>query len=463
MKNIVTIEYEIPGYSDSYKEFNSKSSLLDYDIIILSSNFYYDYYTFHNGKPSYSNSSSFEVQEDSEHWKREILYCLDSGKTIFVILDQKKEFYIYTGRQDYSGTGRNRETISYVSDFDNYQFLPINDLKFITSKGDKIKSPKHSVFLDFFKTFKNNLEYRVYIESNEGDTIFTTYSGNKSLGMHFKKNSGNLILLPYIDYDEEEFLKVDADGNQKWNSKAIGWGKKLISNLIEIDNCLSSLGERTPRPDWVLRKKYQIKQELALDVKINSQLKKISKFNKDVDAFRKDLNEISKLKDLLYETGKNLENAVIKSLKILGYQAEGYDDGILELDQIILSPEGTRFIGECEGKDNKAIEISKFRQLADAINEDFERKEVGEEAIGILFGNPFRLQEPDTRKEFFTNKCISAANRRGYALIKTIDLYDISKYIFESDDMKFKKLCREAILKCLGKIVSFPKIPEINK
>ncbi|MCD4724968.1 MAG: hypothetical protein K8R63_08995 [Bacteroidales bacterium] len=70
---------------------------------------------------------------------------------------------------------------------------------------------------------------------------------------------------------------------------------------------------------------------------------------------------------MLYETGKPLEQAVIKALKLLGYQAENFDDGILELDQIIISPENIRYIGECEGKDKKDIDVGKFRQLQDSL------------------------------------------------------------------------------------------------
>ena len=63
------------------------------------------------------------------------------------------------------------------------------------------------------------------------------------------------------------------------------------------------------------------------------------------------------------------------------FKAENFDDGKLELDQVITSPEGVRFIGECEGKDNKQIDITKFRQLSDSLNEDFERENVNEKAV----------------------------------------------------------------------------------
>jgi hypothetical protein len=86
------------------------------------------------------------------------------------------------------------------------------------------------------------------------------------------------------------------------------------------------------------------------------------------------------LQDLLFEQGKPLENAVTKALRILGFEAENYDDGELELDQVITNSEGHRYIGECEGKDNKDIDITKFRQLLESLNADFDREEVEEKA-----------------------------------------------------------------------------------
>jgi hypothetical protein len=147
----------------------------------------------------------------------------------------------------------------------------------------------------------------------------------------------------------------------------------------------------------------------------------------------------------VFEAGKPLEHAVTKALKVLGYHAEGYDDGTLELDQVIISPEGDRYIGECEGKDNRAIDISKFRQLADAIHEDFVRDEVSNEAIGILFGNPHRLIKPSDRIDYFTKKCLDGAKRRSYALIKTPDLFNVIKYLLENKNEGYQIKCREAI------------------
>lgn len=55
MKTIISIGYEIPGYSDSSHNYNSNISLSDGDIIIFCPDFKYIYY----------NASM-----DSDHWLR---------------------------------------------------------------------------------------------------------------------------------------------------------------------------------------------------------------------------------------------------------------------------------------------------------------------------------------------------------------------------------------------------------
>ena len=59
----------------------------------------------------------------------------------------------------------------------------------------------------------------------------------------------------------------------------------------------------------------------------------------------------------------------------------------------------------------------------------------------------------------FTEKCKSGAEREKIALVRTIDLFTVAKYLNENEDENYKKYCREAIHKGLGKIVEFPERP----
>ena len=234
----------------------------------------------------------------------------------------------------------------------------------------------------------------------------------------------------------------------------------LISCLLEIDSKLTDGSDKTPAPEWTAEKQYLIKKEIVLNESIVKNLEIIAKLEQDNERLKIELAEEAKLKDLLFEKGKLLEDAVIKALRILDYQAENYNDGDLEMDQIIISPEKHRYIGECEGKDSKDVDVTKFRQLQDALNADFARDEVDEKAFGILFGNAERLKEPKNRKLDFTIKCKSGAEREKIALIKTVDLFIVAKYLIENNDDEYKKACRDAIHQHLGKVVIFPKAPK---
>lgn len=192
---------------------------------------------------------------------------------------------------------------------------------------------------------------------------------------------------------------------------------------------------------------------------VNKNKRKIAELEKENSKLTELFTEQETLKDLLFESGKPLEKAVTNALKILGYQAENYNDGTLEIDQVIKSPEGERYIGECEGKDNKDIDIGKFRQLLDTLNEDFEKEEIKEKANGLLFGNPQRLLQPDKRGVGFTTKCISGAAREKIGLIKTADLFNMCKYLLENNNEEYKKLYRLEIQKQLGTIINFPTVP----
>ena len=459
MKNIISVGYEIPGYSDLLHSFNSNISLSDGDIIIFCPDFKYVYHSTENfeGKPLYSDDSSFKVKENSNHWKRELIYALNAGKTVFVFLVAKEDIAVFS-HKDYSGTGRSRVTTNYLSSYDNYQWMFLNDFRINSVKGTKIQKPSNPLFISYYNAFNKELSYEAVIQIEGVKPIFKTPSGERMLGCHVKYKNGNLILLPYLSYDYANFVEVDKKDKEIWSKKPIAWGDKLVSILVEIDKNINLTTPGTPPPKWVSEKTFLLDKEIKITKDINSIEEKISKLNKKIDELRVNLQEEKIIKGLLFETGKPLEIAVTKALQILGYKAKGYNDGNLELDQVIIAPDGRRYIGECEGKDNSSIDITKFRQLADAINEDFEKEEISEEATGILFGNAYRLLPLSERKDFFTKKCIDAARRRNYGLIKTPDLFLVAKYLLKSNDLEYKKKCQESITKGLGDIITFPKM-----
>lgn len=464
-KKISTICYELPGKSDDLVNFNDKNSLMDSDILIFTPDTPNGYEDQYQGKASYSDTASFQYKDSTQHWKKELTSFLQSGRTVFLFLKEKESFFLKTGTKEY----KTKMTINHVDQHHNYEFLPINIGTITTAKGKNIESPGNAMFNGFFKTFKKYLGYQVYLENiGSASIVFTGKDKSKILGAVYKVGAGNLVALPYLEYNRTKFIKYKKDKKGKedvgyWTPEAIKFGFSLGNALLEIDTKLTQETLKTPPPTWLSNKDLNSIKETSLKKEINENISRINEIEEDNVKLNLELTKEQLLKDLLFEQGKPLELAVIEALELLGYTAENYNDGELELDQIIKSPEGFRYIGECEGKDNKDIDITKFRQLLESMNADFAREEVDEKAFGILFGNAQRLMDPKDRTLDFTQKCKTGAAREKIALIKTTDLFKVAKFLKETPNKVFQKSCRDSIHNGLGAVVKFPDISHETK
>lgn len=142
----------------------------------------------------------------------------------------------------------------------------------------------------------------------------------------------------------------------------------------------------------------------------------------------------------------------------MGFTATPFNREGSEFDAVFSAPEG-RFLGEVEGKNDKAVNVDKLDQLERNIREDFMRREDSSYAKGVLFGNAYRLRDSGSRPDFFTAKCRSAAARGRVALVQTPDLFFVTRYLEENNDEAYAAACRRAILEAEGVVVTFPPIP----
>lgn len=451
--SVVTVGMQIPGFSEHYVAYTSGKSLHDFDVIVFNPEFpWYQSEGFSSGGSALSETASQQILKDISHWSREIDNALADGKTVFVLLADNSNESIRTGSKEYKG----KTTIHHTSSVNNYSTVP-GGLSPTNSKGSKVKVTD-SRFKQFYEIVKEFVEYRVYIAGKgPGTQIFATHSGNNSLGNTYriKDKPGHVVLLPYFSLED---LTTEKDGESVWTKKGMGIGSKLMNQITEIDKSLRKAASHTPTPEWVNDLPTSEKSQ-KIGAKIEKIVATIKKKEAEKELAQQELVEVNSLQALLYENGTALEDAIESALKLLGYKMSKFRKEDLEIDHIIESPEGSRYIGEAEGKDSSAIDISKFRQLESNINEDFERDEIDEPARGILFGNGYRLTEPSRRQIEFTEKCLKNAKRLNTPLIKTSDLYSIAIYLTDNDDEDYKKACLSAIENNKGEIVEFPKIP----
>lgn len=316
--------------------------------------------------------------------------------------------------------------------------------------------------------------------SNVGTPLVVTKTGSKTVGALIRsaESPGSLVLLPHLDLASDAFYREvtkkkaaatetaakdddvdDEDTPYEWTPAGRKFGAQLIEALLAVDAALRQSAESTPPPRWTTAPEYALPKEARARQQLLALEKELQELTRQKEEQRAEVLREGMLRRLLFEKGPLLEAAIIDALNLLGFTASRFRDSQSEFDVVFEAAEG-RLIGEAEGKDNKAINIEKLRQLEMNLHEDFARDEVTEMAKGALFGNAYRLLPLGERSEYFTEKCVSAAKRSGCALIRTPDLFRVASYLSDRRDREFGRRCREAIMAASGNIVSFPGVPD---
>jgi hypothetical protein len=460
-KQILTIGFELAAGANR-KDFTSKVSLLDWDIVLFQpeiDEFTAHYTSRYQGKPSLGDTVSFQLKEACEHWRREIKQAVETGKTVLAFLPPVDEVYIDTGDRTYSGTGRNQKTTRIVDAYTNYKSLPIS-LAPVSASGSSMKltSLGTEILASYWKEFGSLSEYKVLLSADTKGVSITTKIGEKPVGAIIRSqiSSGALVLLPEIDFSPANFFKNREDKTY-WTPEAKQFALRFISAVVALDKALHTSADVTPEPTWATDRAYVLNSERTLRAELLDAERQVEEAQKRKEDFLEKLRGAGQLRALLYEKGKPLENAIIEALRLMGFKAASYKQADSEFDVVFESIEG-RLLGEAEGRDSKAINVDKLRQLAMNIHEDLQRDDVNAPAKGVLFGNGFRLTPPIDRESQFTDKCIVASQASATALITTSNLYTAAQYLSDQKDDGYAKQCREAMLKGFGP-VTLPQPP----
>ncbi len=244
----------------------------------------------------------------------------------------------------------------------------------------------------------------------------------------------------------------------EWSKKGISFGNDLVKTLFAIDKALKNKSGIMPPPEWVNDEKYILANLISISSSIEDIDAQVELLINQKNDLIETLKTENSTKKLLYAKDKELEKEVINALSILGFvDAKNYNDGSSEFD-IVFKYSEKHFLGEIEGKDSKPINVDKIRQLSANVFEYDKKFNAIPKAI--LFGNANRLTVPEERNEFFTDKCVEFSDLQSIALVKTIDLFYIIKYLKENDDEKYAQECRNSILNTKSGLVIFPKIPQ---
>jgi hypothetical protein len=235
----------------------------------------------------------------------------------------------------------------------------------------------------------------------------------------------------------------------------------MVSTVVALDKALRTTAEVTPEPAWAAEPRFALGTETTLRIHLLDAERKVEEAQKHKEQIVEKLRSACAYRGLLFEKGKPLETVIIEALRLLGFTAAPFKESDSEFDVVFESDEG-RLIGEAEGKDNKAVNIEKLRQLSMNIHEDLQRESVTAPAKPVLFGNGFRLQPLNDRADPFTEKCHSAAATSSTALVFTPDIFWPVQYLGSNSDAVYARACRQTLLSSTGR-VAFPPPPVAEK
>lgn len=463
-RRILTIGLDLATDDTEYVEFSSKISLLDWDIVLFKpeiDDFVRGFERSYQGRPRLDEVKSFQLKESCEHWRREIKQAVEAGKTVFVFLPVPLDVYVDTGSRQYSGTGRNQKTTVLVELYSNYEALPMDIPKVVASGSSMKMTPKGGDIISaYWAQFESLSTYQVTMSGPEVPACLTTKAGDKPVGAIYRMGAshGALLLLPDLDFYDESYMLDDDECS--WSKEGEQFASRMMACVVGIDKALRSSSEKTPEPKWTSDAEFVLKAELELRLQLLHAEHVLEEAQKNKEAIVDSLAKAGSLRDLLFEKGKALEYAIIDALRLLGFTVSNFQNAESEFDVVFECDQG-RLVGEAEGKDSKAVNIEKLRQLAMNIHEDLAREEVSDPAKPVLFGNGYRLLALHERSDPFTTKCHSAAASSSTALVFTPDLFPVAKYIHSTNDPVYARLCREAILSSTGRVI-FPIVPNLD-
>lgn len=439
---ILAINSTLPGLSDAQVGYDDRTSLLDYDVAVFVPSALIPR-TDRGGVQNEAmlrDETAHALNSDIAHWRTQINSALQHGRTVVVFVGQQEFFW-----SDETNTRKRRS---------NYDFLP-HKLELTTAHGATIQSSGHNQFTSYWRDLQSRTVYRAYIESAVRVPLFSTRSGAKNVGglWTFEGLKGHLILLPDLDWQN---LKERPYG---WAQAASIVGKQLAHHLREIHKGLTKVSEKSALPAWAAQAAYVSNAEskaLKELEALKAQMEALSGKRSDLEAA---LAREAMLRDLLFEQGKPLEDAITAALQLMGYKVENFRQGDVEIDHLIVSPETDRYLGEAEGKETSAITVVKLRQLITNLMKDPELEKGNPPAVGILFGNGFRLVEPAQRQDSFTPTCMHLAKQNSIVFVSTVDLFMAAKHLRDKPDAAYAAACRKAIKDGKGGIVKFPPAP----
>lgn len=180
------------------------------------------------------------------HWQSELRGALQSGKTLFILLNELERDSAATG----STMKTQKQRLYSTIDIENYSAIPVK-IALKNAAGRKFRA-QDGRFRSVYDIIAQIAGYRVILAADKNMNVTFCAKDGTAVGAIIRLEGlpGTLVLLPYFSFETEEFT-MKEDGNLVWTEQAIRTSHALISQIFAIDKTLKSAAEFTPPPNWV--------------------------------------------------------------------------------------------------------------------------------------------------------------------------------------------------------------------
>jgi hypothetical protein len=280
----------------------------------------------------------------------------------------------------------------------------------------------------YFRSLDGHLQFEGHFSGADISTrgrVVATNSVGQVISVQFNARNGKVLFVPYPS---------------EVGSERIG------AAIFEAVNALMKDDPEVAEPEWA--QAIVVPGSKVQDSRIAELKSRRRKLKEELDALEAERGSLRWFRNLLFGTGKStLEAAVRSALRLIGFEVPEPEEYAGEWDVELRLSDGRTAIAEVEGAEG-VVSVDKFRQLHHYLGEE---ELVGRGHKGILIGNGFRLQEPSSRPQQFSEHAASAASKFGICLLPTSELFKCVVAILEKpDNLALRGEIRESMFAAIG-------------
>lgn len=272
----------------------------------------------------------------------------------------------------------------------------------------------------------------------EFETTYTSFESIKvKADFHFDINCFNDDEIILVSDNSKKLTTIKVKENLYYTTLDLMRNKEAMERFIE--KLKIEEDEVENMPEWA--KTINILDDVLLKEKVNDINNKIINLEDEKQIQMQKLNENNKIKSILYQTDKLLQNTVITILnEILDYEDNAFVDK-MEEDYKIKKEEVT-FIIETKGlsRNIKGEDISKTSNHVEIYLDELDEKNITENVKGIYIAATQRNKKLEEREKT-PDRQIKLATRNNILIIRAEELLKVY------EDFRNKKINTEEIIK----------------